>query len=378
MSFAPLSTAVPRTIGAKLANISWPVLAVLSLLAFIGIGSLYSVAGGSFAPYADRHALRFLLTVAMVIVIAMTPLHWWLQLAFPAYGIALLLLALVPLVGIDALGARRWLGFRGFTFQPSELMKVALVLMLARYYQWLGAQRVSRPQWVLVPIALIAMPVVLTLKQPDLGTAALFAVVGLSMMFLAGVNLLYFAGGVAGALAAAPLVWMRLHDYQRRRIEIFLDPERDPLGAGYHITQSKIALGSGGAAGKGFLAGTQSQLDFLPEKHTDFIFTAFGEEWGFTGGVALIALYGLLAAMMLWLAFGSRSQFGRLVTAGAGLILFLYAFINIAMVTGLVPVVGVPLPLVSYGGTSMTTIMFAIGIAMCAIVNRAQGIRNGG
>lgn len=372
MSFAPLSTAVPRTIGAKLANISWPVLAVLSLLAFIGIGSLYSVAGGSFAPYADRHALRFLLTVAMVIVIAMTPLHWWLQLAFPAYGIALLLLALVPLVGIDALGARRWLGFRGFTFQPSELMKVALVLMLARYYQWLGAQRVSRPQWVLVPIALIAMPVVLTLKQPDLGTAALFAVVGLSMMFLAGVNLLYFAGGVAGALAAAPLVWMRLHDYQRRRIEIFLDPERDPLGAGYHITQSKIALGSGGAAGKGFLAGTQSQLDFLPEKHTDFIFTVLAEEFGFIGAFSLLMLYALIVGFCIHSALTNRDRFPSLLTLGIGGTFFIYFALNMAMVMGLVPVVGAPLPLVSYGGTQMVILLIAFGMVQSAHVHRPR------
>ncbi len=372
MSRAPVTLATPRSIGAKLAAMNWPVVALLCLLACIGIAALYSVSGGSFSPFADRHALRFVLTAGMMIAIALTPLEWWLNLAAPAYGAALILLVLVPIAGVEALGARRWLAIGGVTFQPAELMKLALVLMLARYYQWLGARRVSRPQWVLLPLLLIAIPVVLTLKQPDLGTAALFAVVGLSLMFLAGVNLLYFIGGGVAALSMAPLVWSRLHDYQRRRIEIFLDPEKDPLGAGYHIAQSKIALGSGGVSGKGFLRGTQSQLNFLPEKHTDFIFTALGEEWGFTGAVAVIALYGMISMIVLWLAFSSRSQFGRLVTAGAGIILFAYAFINIAMVTGLVPVVGVPLPLVSYGGTSMTTIMLAVGVAMCAVVNRAQ------
>lgn len=371
------SYSTPSSIGDKLLRLHWPLLALLCLLASIGLAALYSVAGGDFSPWADRQAMRFVLAMGMVIMLALTPLRWWLNLALPAYVSALVVLALVPLIGIEALGARRWLAVAGVSFQPAELMKVALVLMLARYYQWLGASRVSRPQWVLLPLILIALPVVLTLRQPDLGTAVLFAVVGLSLMFLAGVNLLYFAAGGIAALALAPVVWNRLHDYQRRRIEVFLDPEKDPLGAGYHITQSKIALGSGGLSGKGFLQGTQSQLNFLPEKHTDFIFTTFAEEWGFIGAVGLISLYGVLAILILWMAFSCRNQFARLVTAGAGLIVFVYAFINMAMVMGVVPVVGVPLPLVSYGGTSMTTTMVAIGIAMCAYVNRSLALRSG-
>ncbi len=371
------SFSVPQTIGAKLMRIHWPVAALLCLLAGIGVSALYSVAGGSYSPWAERHALRFIITLGLVIAIALTPLRVWLWLAVPAYGLALGLLVLVPLVGTEALGAKRWLSLGGVTFQPAELMKVALVLMLARYYQWLGARRVSRPHWVLLPLLLIAAPVVLTLKQPDLGTAVLFAVVGLSLMFLAGISILYFIGGGVLCVLLAPLIWQRLHDYQRRRIEIFLDPEKDPLGAGYHITQSKIALGSGGASGKGFLQGTQSQLNFLPEKHTDFIFTTFAEEWGFAGAIGLLGLYVVLFLLVLSMAFSCRSQFARLIIAGAGLILFLYAFINVAMVSGLVPVVGVPLPLVSYGGTSMTTIMIALGVAMCAFVNRSQGVRRG-
>jgi rod shape determining protein RodA len=372
-----VAPAVPQTIGAKLLRVNWPLLALLCVIACVGLMALYAAAGGNFSPWADRHALRFVLALGLLIVIALTPLRWWLTLAVPTYALALLLLLLVPLLGTEALGARRWLSVAGVSFQPAELMKVALVLVLARYYQWLAPQFVSRPHWVLLPVLLIALPVILTLRQPDLGTAVLFAAVGLALMFLAGVNVLYFAGSAVVGGLVAPLIWNRLHDYQRRRIEIFLDPEKDPLGAGYHITQSKIALGSGGVSGKGFLQGTQGQLNFLPEKHTDFIFTTLAEEWGFTGAIGVLGLYVLLFALVLAMALRCRNQFGRLVGAGAGAIIFLYAFINVAMVTGLVPVVGVPLPLISYGGTSMTTIMVALGIAMCAHVNRGQGLRSG-
>jgi rod shape determining protein RodA len=365
----------PRSIAQKLMSVHWPVLIVTCIIAGIGIGSLYSVAGGQFNPWAERHALRFVIGLAMVMAIAVVGLRFWMGLAYPVYVLALGLLALVPLIGVDVLGARRWIGLAGIQFQPSELMKVALVLMLARYYQWLPGHLVSRPKWVLLPLLAILAPVVLTLKQPDLGTAVLFAAVGLALMFLAGVSSLYFIGGALAVGAAYPLIKSRLHDYQLRRIEIFLDPDKDPLGAGYHITQSKIALGSGGFAGKGYMQGTQSQLNFLPEKHTDFIFTMFGEEWGFVGVVWLLVFYGVLLMLILSMAFSCRNQFGRLLIAGAALVIFIYAFINMAMVTGLVPVVGVPLPLVSYGGTSMTTIMFGLGLAMCGFVHRNTTIR---
>jgi rod shape determining protein RodA len=365
----------PRSIAQKLMSVHWPVLIITCVIAAIGMASLYSVAGGSFNPWAERHALRFVVGLAMVMAISVISPRFWMSLAYPVYFLALGLLALVPVIGVDVLGARRWIGLGGVQFQPSELMKVALVLMLARYYQWLPAELVSRPKWVLLPLLAILAPVALTLKQPDLGTAVLFAVVGLALMFLAGVSILYFLGGALGVGLAAPLIWSRMHDYQRRRIEIFLDPEKDPLGAGYHITQSKIGLGSGGLSGKGFMQGTQSQLNFLPEKHTDFIFTMFGEEWGFIGVVWLLALYGILLMLILSMAFSCRNQFGRLLVAGASLVIFIYAFINMAMVTGLVPVVGVPLPLVSYGGTSMTTIMFGLGLAMCGFVHRNMSIR---
>ncbi len=361
----------------KLWRVPWLVLAVVSLLVAVGTTTLYSVAGGSMYPWAEPHALRFLALAGVVLGAALVPIRLWARLAYPLYAISLLLLALVPLVGIEALGARRWLGVAGVSMQPSEFMKVGLVLALARYYQWLPPEETSSPRRILVPLALVAAPVALTLTQPDLGTAMLLAAVGLCMMFLAGASWLYYAAGLLSAWAMMPVVWDRLRDYQKRRIEIFLDPDKDPLGAGYHITQSKIALGSGGSSGKGFMQGTQSQLDFLPEKQTDFIFTMFAEEWGFAGGVLILALYAVLLALLLAMALQASTRFGRLVIGGTAAMIFLYVFINVAMVTGLVPVVGVPLPFLSYGGTSMTTIMASLGLAMSVHVHRKERFEPG-
>lgn len=368
----------PDTIGAKLWRVPWPLLAVTALLALVGIATLYSVAGGSTQPWAERHGLRFLIGAGCMLCLAMVPLRIWATLANPTYIIALLLLALVPFVGVEALGAKRWISLAGASFQPSEIMKVGLVLALARFYQWLPPARVSHPVCVGAALLIIGLPVALTMRQPDLGSAALFAVVGLALMYLAGVSLLYFAAGAAAVVSASPFVWSLLHDYQRRRIEIFLNPDSDPLGAGYHITQSKIALGAGGLAGKGFMQGTQSQLDFVPEKHTDFIFTMFAEEWGFIGAMGLLALYALLLAILIRMAMLAESRFARLVIGGAAATVFMYVFINVAMVTGLVPVVGVPLPLVSYGGTSMITVMAGLGLAMAASVHGREPVGRGG
>jgi rod shape determining protein RodA len=345
---------------------NWGVLLIVSVLVSIGIATLYSVEGGSFQPWAERHGLRFLVGTAVILAMLAVPLEVWLRLANPLYVVALLLVLLVPFVGVEALGARRWLSVAGLSFQPTELMKVVLVLALARYYQWLPPDRVSDVKWVLLPLLMIAVPVVLTLRQPDLGSATLFAAVGLALMFFAGVSLLYFIGGALALGLAAPLIWSSLYDYQRRRVEIFLDPDADPLGAGYHINQSKIALGAGGVSGKGYMQGTQSQLDFLPEKHTDFIFTMFGEEWGFAGNMLLLSLYAVLLFLLGRMAARAECPFTRLLIAGSWVTIFLYVFINVAMVTGLVPVVGVPLPFVSYGGTSMMTLMAGLGLALAA------------
>lgn len=358
----------------KLWLVHWPVLILACVLAAIGTAALYSVAGGSVQPWAERHALRFLVALGVVLAMSVVSIDVWLRLAYPAYALTLLMLLLVPILGTEALGAKRWIGIGALSFQPSELMKLALVAALARYYQWLPAERVSRPLSVAIPFALIAVPVWLTLRQPDLGSAILFAVLGLSLMYFAGVSIWYFVAGAAGVATLAPVIWSGLHDYQRRRVEIFLDPESDPLGAGYHITQSKIALGSGGLSGKGFLHGTQSQLDFVPEKHTDFIASMIGEEWGFAGLLIIVALYALLLFMLLAMAWRCRNTYARLVIVGSAMTFFVYVFINLAMVTGLVPVVGVPLPLISYGGTSMTTLMVGLGLAMSGFVHRERQI----
>ena len=352
------------SLGQKVLHVDWLLLAALAVVAGVGTATLYSVAGGSFQPWAERHALRFVLGLALVVAMALVPPRHWMRLSYPFYGVALALLLAVPLVGSEALGARRWLSLGPLSFQPSELMKVALVAALARYYHGLPEPRLSRPLWLAIPLALIAAPVALTVQQPDLGSAILFAIIGLAIMFLAGVSWAVFLAGGVGVLAALPFVLDNLHAYQRRRIEVFLDPDKDPLGAGYHISQSKIALGSGGIEGKGFMQGTQSRLDFLPEKHTDFAFTMFGEEWGFVGALGLLSLYLLVLSLSMSLAMRAHGTYARLTAAGFAVTLATYVLINIAMVTGLVPVVGVPLPLISYGGTAMISLMAALGLAM--------------
>lgn len=356
-----------------------PALAVAAtcLLAVAGTAALYSVAGGSYEPWAERHAVRFLASCAGVLVLAALPPRIWLGAAYPVYAVSLGLLALAPVAGVEASGAQRWLSLGGLSFQPSEMMKVALVLALARYYQERSGQPVSHPATVAVPLAMIAAPVALVLKQPDLGSAVLIAALGVGLVWLAGLSWLYVLAGGVLAVIAAPLVVAGLHDYQRRRLEVFLNPEIDPLGAGYHIAQSKIALGAGGLTGRGYLQGTQSQLDFLPEPHTDFAFTIVGEEWGFAGALVLLAVYATLLLALLAMALSARQPFARLVIAGSSITIFLYVLINIAMVTGLAPVVGVPLPLISYGGTAMATVMAGLGLALSAHVRAAQPVRLG-
>lgn len=378
MPSAHLRDTRPNQLASRLLRINWPLLALVGLIGSIGVAMLYSVAGGSFTPWAEQHVIRLMAGLALVIVMAVLPIRLWAVLAIPVYLAGLVLLGLVPYLGADAMGAKRWIRLGPLGIQPSEFMKPALVLVLARYYQWLPPARVSRPFWVLLPFLAIALPVGLVLKQPDLGTAVLFACVGLGLMFLAGVNLLYFAGGAAGIVALAPLLWSHLHDYQRRRLLVFLDPDRDPLGAGYHITQSKIALGSGGLVGKGYMLGTQGRLEFLPEKQTDFIFTMLAEEMGFVGGVTLIGLYAALVVGLLVLAMRCRSQMTRLLLAGPAIAIFVHAAVNISMVMGLVPVVGVPLPFVSFGGSATLSLLTGLGLAMSGWVDRHERLRRDG
>ena len=363
-------SAIPRSPLEKFIAMNWLLIAALCVLAGIGTATLYSVSGGSLAPWADRHIVRFLLAMAALFAIAIVPLRWWLQLSYPVYIVALVLLALVPLFGTDAMGAKRWLNAGPIIFQPSEIMKIALLAMLAAYYQSIRANRLSRPLYVLFPLIATLLPVGLTVLQPDLGTATILLATGLGVMWLAGVHVIYFVVLAGGALVSVPAIWAQLHDYQKARLEVFFDPGRDPLGAGYHIAQSKIALGSGGLTGKGYLQGTQGQLGFLPEKHTDFIFTNFAEEWGFAGSIVILGLFGFVQILLLLMGLTCKSTYARLLVGGAALIVFLHAGTNIAMVTGLVPVVGIPLPFISYGGTALITLTAALGLAMCGYVNR--------
>lgn len=358
------------TLGRKLISINWLLVILIVMVAGVGFAMLFSAAGGNMDPWAKRQIVRFGVAFGIMIVVATINTRIWLRYAYALYFLALALLVAVEVAGHVGMGAQRWISLGFVNIQPSELMKIFLVLALARYYNASAIEDIGRISRLFVPIMLTAAPTVLILRQPDLGTAIMVAMTGAVVLFLAGVRLWKFVVvGIAG-LAAAPIAWQFLHEYQKKRVLTFLNPETDPLGAGYHIIQSKIALGSGGLMGKGFMQGPQSHLHFLPEMQTDFIFTMLAEEFGLAGGLALIILYALILTYGMIIAARSRNQFGRLVAGGVTSTFFFYVFINIAMVTGLIPVVGVPLPLVSYGGTVMLTLMIGFGLVIGVGVHR--------
>jgi rod shape determining protein RodA len=359
--------------------VNWLVALLLVAVASIGFLMLYSVAGGSYTPWAEPQMKRFAAGFVLMIVVAMVPIWFWRNVAAVAYGVSLLLLLAVEFFGVMGMGAQRWIDLGFIRLQPSEVMKITLVMLLAAYYDWLPMKKVSHPLWVALPLFFILLPTALVLMQPDLGTSILLVAAGGAMMFLAGVHWTYFAavvaagaGGVAAVIQSRGTSWQMLKDYQYRRIDTFLDPDSDALGAGYHITQSKIALGSGGWTGRGFMQGTQSRLNFLPEKHTDFIFTTLAEEFGFAGAVSLLALYGLIVLFCMVSMMANRDRFGALLTGGLAVAFFLFFAVNMAMVTGLAPVVGVPLPLVSYGGSAMLVLMIAFGLIQSAHIHRPR------
>lgn len=363
----------------KLLHLNWPIIVLLSTIASIGFLILYSVAGGDISRWAEPQMERFGVGMVLLIAVAMVPIWFWRNMAGLAYAASLLLLVLVEFMGTIGGGAQRWIDLGPLQIQPSELMKFALVMLLAAYYDWLPVRKTSRPFWVLLPVLAIILPTLLVLRQPDLGTALLLLLGGAAMMFLAGVHWAYFAsvaalgaGAITAVFRSRGTPWQLLENYQFRRIDTFLDPGNDPLGAGYHIIQAKIAFGSGGLTGRGFMQGTQSRLNFLPEKHTDFIFTTLAEEFGFMGAFALLILYGLLIFFCLVSALTNPSRFASLLTLGIALTFFLYFAINMAMVMGLAPVVGVPLPLVSYGGSAMLVILLAFGLVQSAHVHRPR------
>jgi rod shape determining protein RodA len=358
------------TFADRLRGIQWGLVLLLAAISGIGFAMLYSAANGDFQPWASRQMTRFAVALVPMIAAALIDVRYWYRSAYWIYGLALVLVVAVDLRGTAGMGAQRWIGLGFMQLQPSEIMKVALVLALARYFHGLSAEDAGRLRYLMAPALMVAAPAILVLKQPDLGTAMMLLAAGAVLCFLGGMRLWIFAAGAMAAAVAAPLAWSLLRDYQKSRLYTFLDPERDPLGAGYHILQSKIALGSGGLFGKGFLHGTQSHLSFLPEKQTDFIFTMIAEEWGLVGGLVLLALYILVIGYAFAIALRSRSQFGRLLGLGIAVNFFLYAFINTAMVMGLIPVVGVPLPLISYGGTAMVTMMLGFGLLMNVGIHR--------
>lgn len=373
------STRHRMTLGRKLGQVSWPLVMLLVMVAGMGFAALFSAAGGNLDPWASRQMARFGMGMAILLAVAVTDLKIWMRYAYVLYALGMALLVAVEVVGTIGMGAQRWIDLGFIQLQPSEVMKIALVLSLARYFHSADLYAVGRPLFLLPPLVMVAAPVAFVLKQPDLGTAMMLLMSSAVIFFMAGVRWWKFAFVLVSGLAAIPLAWQFLHEYQKKRVLTFLNPESDPLGAGYHIMQSKIALGSGGLFGKGFLQGTQSHLNFLPEKQTDFIFTMLAEEWGMAGALFLLLLYVLIIAYGYAIALRSRSQFGRLVALGMTSTFFLYVFINIAMVMGLLPVVGVPLPLISYGGTAMLTLLFGFGLVVCVWVHRDSVVgRRGG
>lgn len=354
----------------KLRSLNWGLVLLVTLIAIVGYAALYSAGGGKAQPWAERHIIRYAIILIPMISIALIDLRFWFRLSYPLYFIALMLLLAVEIMGDIGMGAQRWINLGVIRLQPSEVMKIGVIMALARYYHSIPVEEVKRWRALIPPIFIIGAPVGLVLLQPDLGTSLMIAVGGVLMMFLGGVKWWKFAGAGCIALASVPVAWHLMHDYQKKRVLTFLNPEEDPLGAGYHIMQSKIALGSGGIEGKGFLQGTQSHLNFLPEKQTDFIFTLLAEEWGLMGGLVVLFLFALVFLYGFLIALRARHHYGRLLALGLTINFALYVFINIAMVMGLMPVVGVPLPLVSYGGTVMLTSMISFGLIMNVYCHR--------
>ena len=379
MSYLEYSVRQIPTGPRKLLYLNWPLVLMITAVASIGFLMLYSVAGGSWTPWAMAQVQRFALGMTLMFIVAMVPIWFWRNTAGLAFAGTLVLLLIVEFLGDVGGGSQRWIDLGFMRLQPSELAKITLVMLLAAYYDWLPREKTSRPFWIVVPLFFIMLPVFLVLRQPDLGTSLLLIMGGGMMMWFAGVHWGYFAAVISSAVGVVFAVfqsrgtdWQLLKNYQYDRIDTFLAPSSNPLGTGYHITQSKIALGSGGWTGRGFMQGTQSRLNFLPEKHTDFIFTTLAEEFGFVGAFSLLLLYGLIVIFCVVSAAKTKDRFAQLVSLGIAGTFFLFFAVNTAMVMGLAPVVGVPLPLVSYGGSAMLVLLVAFGIVQSAHVHRAR------
>jgi rod shape determining protein RodA len=364
---------------AKVLHLNWALILLLTAVASVGFLMLYSVAGGDLSRWAEPQMKRFAAGLVVLFFVAFVPIWFWRNMAGLAYGVSIILLLVVEFFGHVGMGAQRWINLGPLVLQPSEMMKFTLVMMLAAYYDWLDVRKTSHPLYVAIPVVIVVVPTILVLMQPNLGTALMLLMGGAAVMFMAGVSIWYFA--VVGALAVGAVAsvfltrgtpWQLLHDYQYRRIDTFLDPTADPLGAGYNIIQAKIALGSGGWTGRGFMQGTQSRLNFLPEKHTDFIFTTLAEEFGFVGAFTLLILYALIIVFCWATALQNKDRFSQLLVLGIAANFFFYLAVNLSMVMGLAPVVGVPLPFLSYGGSAMLVMMAAFGLVQSAHVHRPR------
>ncbi len=364
--------------GGKLGQIDWRLVGLLCVIAAAGSIMLYSVGDTSWTPWAGNHLIRFSVFLVMALILALIDIRVWYMVAYPVYVAGVLLLIAVEVAGETRMGAQRWLDIGGVSLQPSEIMKIGIVLGLARFYHGLTADE-ARWSWkLIIPALMIAIPTGLVAHQPDLGSSLLILFTGVAIMFLAGLSWTVIAALSAAAVAAVPVMFaFVLHDYQRQRILTFLNPEADQSGTGYHTIQGKIALGSGGFLGKGLGLGSQSQHDFLPESHTDFIYAALAEEFGFIGALGVLIVYGLVIASALRIASLSHSHFGRLAAGGATATFALYVLINAAMIMGLAPVVGIPMPMLSYGGTVMLTVMIAFGLVLSVRVHRYTEIGRG-
>lgn len=351
-------------------NINWLYMLIVTALVLVGLIILKSVAMNTDNVWAEKQLVRFFVGFGIVIAISLTNIRFWMKYSYAIYFVFLGFLIMVDFMGFIGMGAQRWIKIGPVNFQPSEVMKFGVILALARYFHSTSIAEVETIPFCVIPFLLVAVPAALILKQPDLGTTLLIVSGGVAVFFMVGVQ--YWKFFLLGGMGACsmPILWHFLHDYQKDRVLTFLDPERDPLGKGYHILQSKITLGSGGVFGKGYMAGTQSHLNFLPEKHTDFIFTVIAEEFGLIGSLGVIFLYVILLILGYLIAVRSQNHFGKIVAAGITTYIFVYFFVNIAMVTGLLPVVGAPLPLISYGGSSLLTLMFGFGLIQCVNTNR--------
>mgnify|MGYP006251550791 FL=1 len=354
---------------AKLQSINYPLLGLIITLFFVGLAALYSISNGDFNSWPLKHSQRFILGLIIFFLVIFFDLRLIFGYAYVIFFLSIISLVIIPFFGIESNGATRWINIAGISLQPSEFVKYTLILALAKYFHSINNDS-SFIKTLIIPLIITIVPVFLVITQPDLGTALIILLGGISLFWISGLNYKYFIVGVFSILCSLPVLWQYLKDYQKDRVLTFFNPERDPLGNGYHIMQSKIALGSGGIFGKGYMEGTQSHLNFLPEMQTDFIFTMLGEEFGFIGTLLLLLIYAALIMISIRLALKSRSLFSKYLSLGVCNVFFIYVFVNIGMVTGLLPVVGVPLPFISYGGSSMLAVMFGFGLLMNCYINR--------